>query len=509
MNAINLFLRAGLVAALLLFLQSCGQPQASSCTPYALEGPLDTIKFEQAPFEWHITPRHDYSQTYVTKLFLSQAEFDRDLLGLYKMRDNGKQTVYMTFEQALEAIKGMDAITLGLPKIVYLVGWQYNGHDSKYPAFFEGDEALKRPGDADALESMRWLMGEAKAFNTAVSLHINMFDCYDDSPLFDEYVRADVLAKDKDGKLITGDWGYKISYTAEWEKGLTQRRLDSLCRILPVADAGTLHIDAFHNTVPTPRWNGEDWSDIELVAPISPWHGYTEVDDVTTQQNIVKYLDAKGIDVTIEGVGEGDYASSAFDGYIPMYWHYGHLGHQLSLAPSQATGVNYSGRLRCFGYHLNGEQLFRNAASVGAALDEFKGAFCKSTLIALYLNNFERKAMISDEDDNSIGLFADGISTMWKDDYLHVSKDGNVLADRGDVFIPALWLGSGSVVAYSEDGYSERSWTLPEGVSLPRNAAAWTVTPGGLTEFTGLKVRGRTVTLSLAPDQMVVIGNLK
>lgn len=219
MNAINLFLRAGLVVALLLFLQSCGQPQASSCTPYALEGPLDTIKFEQAPFEWHITPRHDYSQTYVTKLFLSQAEFDRDLLGLYKMRDNGKQTVYMTFEQALDAVKGMDAITLD--------------------------------------------------------------------------------------------------------------------------------------------------------------------------------------------------------------------------------------------------------------------------------------------------LFADGISTMWKDDYLHVSKNGNVLADRGDVFIPALWLGSGSVVAYSEDGYSERSWTLPEGVSLPRNAAAWTVTPGGLTEFTGLKVRGRTVTLSLAPDQMVVIGNLK
>ncbi|MBO6249551.1 MAG: hypothetical protein J6N54_12130, partial [Bacteroidales bacterium] len=112
------------------------------------------------------------------------------------MRDNGQSTVYMTCEQALEAIKGMDAFTPGLPKIVYLVGWHYNGHDSKYPAFFEGNPAIKRASDDDPLDSVRWLMKEARKYNTYVSLHINMFDAFEDSPAFLKYKEADVLARE-------------------------------------------------------------------------------------------------------------------------------------------------------------------------------------------------------------------------------------------------------------------------------------------------------------------------
>ena len=38
--------------------------------------------------------------------------------------------VHLAFEQALEVIERLDRITCGAPKIVYLVGWQFNGHDS-------------------------------------------------------------------------------------------------------------------------------------------------------------------------------------------------------------------------------------------------------------------------------------------------------------------------------------------------------------------------------------------
>lgn len=480
---------------------------------YVLGNPADTSYFKQAPFEWHVTPRHDYSQTYVIKLFMSQALFDGDYMGRYKMHDNGLQTNYLNCEDALEIIKGMDAITCGFPKIVYLVGWQYLGHDSKYPAFFEGNEAIKRDCDADALESMRWLMEEARKYNTSVSVHVNMFDCYTDSPLFDEYVAADVLAKDKGGNLLHGDWGYKVSYTAEWNAGLTQKRLDSLCRILPIAEAGTLHIDAFHNTVPTPYINEEGEPDIKLVAPISPWHGFTEAQDVATQLDIVKFMDAKGIDITIEGVGEGDYARKAFDGYIPMYWHYGNREHQLSLKPTQACGGNNYGVLRCFGYNANGESLFREARTLAEGLDAFKGAFCKSTLIASYLNRFGRIAMVVDEgediddddDDMSIGIFEDGVRTLWKDGYVNVSRNGVVLAENGDVFIPAPWVGDGAIIAYSENGYSGRTWTLPEGTAVPRNAAAYTLDADGRSEFHDFRIKGRSVTMSLEPDQMVII----
>lgn len=75
---------------------------------------------------------HDYSQTWVSKMFLS------------KPNPQGGCIVNLTFEQALEVIRVTDNLSLGIPKIVYLVGWQYNGHDDKYPAFFDANPLLKR-----------------------------------------------------------------------------------------------------------------------------------------------------------------------------------------------------------------------------------------------------------------------------------------------------------------------------------------------------------------------------
>ena len=76
-------------------------------------------------------------------------------------------------------------MSLGMPKIVYLVGWQYLGHDSKYPAWDSVNESLKRECDKTAKDSLLWLMEEGFKYNTTVSLHINIQDAYRDSPLWD------------------------------------------------------------------------------------------------------------------------------------------------------------------------------------------------------------------------------------------------------------------------------------------------------------------------------------
>ena len=123
------------------------------------------------------------------------------------MRDKDKSKVVLDFVQALEIIRKIDNLTLGIPKIIYLVGWQYNGHDSKYPAWGEVNPELKRPQDKTALESMKWLMSEAFKYNTTVSVHINMFDAYDDSPLWDIYIKNDIIARNTDGSLKRGEWG--------------------------------------------------------------------------------------------------------------------------------------------------------------------------------------------------------------------------------------------------------------------------------------------------------------
>ena len=81
----------------IMFLFSCQSGKTEKTVDVFLpEGKADTVLFKQAPFEWHITPRYDYSKVLVTKLFLCQAEFDKEYMGAYKMRDNGESTVYMT-----------------------------------------------------------------------------------------------------------------------------------------------------------------------------------------------------------------------------------------------------------------------------------------------------------------------------------------------------------------------------------------------------------------------------
>ena len=44
--------------------------------------------------------------------------------GTADKRPAGGCKVYLTFERALEVLRKLDALSLGCPKVVYLVGWQ-------------------------------------------------------------------------------------------------------------------------------------------------------------------------------------------------------------------------------------------------------------------------------------------------------------------------------------------------------------------------------------------------
>ena len=67
---------------------------AANADVFTLKGPVKTNAFRQAEFKWAVHLRHDYSKTYVTKLFLAMAEYDREYRGKLKNRDNGKQKVH-------------------------------------------------------------------------------------------------------------------------------------------------------------------------------------------------------------------------------------------------------------------------------------------------------------------------------------------------------------------------------------------------------------------------------
>jgi len=179
----------------------------------------------------------DYHQTLVLKLFLGMEGDPVERLANDPVLSKKGHEVLCTFEEAMEVIRKTDNLTRGIPKIIYLVGWQKGGHDHGYPAWSEVNPRMKRKQDATALDSLRWLIREARQFNTTVSLHINMVDAYKQSPLWDEYVAKDCFAKDASGQIrvggiqMKGEDMYSVVYPREWEAGLAQRRIDGLIQM--------------------------------------------------------------------------------------------------------------------------------------------------------------------------------------------------------------------------------------------------------------------------------------
>ena len=182
---------------------------------------------------------YDYSKTMWMKMFMAEPDFSTNT-----------SRVKITFEQALELIKTVDLLTQGVPKIVYLVGWQGLGHDDCYLESQKINEYLKRNCDATARDSFLWLYEEAKKYHTVVSVHSNIADEFSACALHDEYVATGSIVKNPDGtpapiEVFNGRDAYKVSYKQFWESGLFHKYWNTLCETLPIREAGTLHLDNF------------------------------------------------------------------------------------------------------------------------------------------------------------------------------------------------------------------------------------------------------------------------
>jgi hypothetical protein len=459
-------------------------------------GPSDTTRINYQPVQ-KISKHPPYHQILVMKLFMSQALFD----GKYKRRDNGQSTVYLTAGQAMDLIKRMDQLTLGIPKIIYLVGWQYNGHDSGYPAWFQGNNGLKRKEDATALESLRWLMEEAKRYHTTVSLHINMFDAYEDSPLWETYVKENIIARKKDGSLLGGEWGYPISYAQEWKTGYAQKRIDSLCKLLPIQEAGTIHIDAFHTFPPIPVEQPDGSWGVDLdKKPTSPFLHNSIADETAAQKKIYAYWASKGIDVTSEGV---DFLrEESFAEYQSMAWWFGGLDKYLQWPASVYTGGRDNSEWgRLFGTSMHGEEIIK-ADPVN--LPGFKEDFCLHTLIGYFLNRLDRLYVVQQPGKKEVH-FSGGVTTSLQGDQFNLLEGKKVLADNQDVLIPAPWIDQYAMIAFSRNGYANRVWELPENLRGRRTAELFRVTQEGPVKIGTRKIHSGKLTIVMGKDEMVLV----
>ena len=299
---------------------------------------------------------YDYTKTMMMKMKLSQPDL------------KGGSEVELTIQQAMDLIRQMDALTQGIPKIVYLVGWQYLGHDDKYPDFFEVNERLKRPQDASAYESLLWLMREARTYHTVVSFHINFNDAYEDAPSFADFVSAHALVRNPEGKpwpieVYNGKPCYKTSFKEYWESGLFKRQIDRLLDRFPIQEQGTVHVDNF-----------QCYTSYAPVVTIEEMQRYRD--------QMIGYLRGKNVDITTEftcrehqtlpninPAGPRDHDPSQpihILGKIPAVWWLTYLSDQeLTDIPPQLLsggllrdGVRYDSRERFIYGNMHGEDLF-------------------------------------------------------------------------------------------------------------------------------------------------------
>jgi hypothetical protein len=420
-----------------------------------MTGARDWRSIPADDYDWRVTGAperpwmHDYTRTMTLKMYLAEPD------------GTGGCRVYLDIENAARIMRTMDRISLGVPKIIYLVGWQYNGHDDRYPAWHEANPWIKRPADPTPLQSILWLMEEGRRYHTTVSVHINMYDAYQNSPLWDTYVSNGLLNIAADGSpekagVWNGLQAYSVNYKREWDSGFAKKRIDELLSMLPLERAGTVHIDAFH-CHPDPG-RGGGWED-----------------SLAGRRQIIRYWRDRGIDVTSEFLYNEpifSYERQGPDqllGLQPLAWHFSQLVSDYVDRPAGLIcggDAGHRGKAggeklgAVFGENVLGEPLWadwKNKRAVTGWEASFLREFCLKHLPFRFLNGLSRLSATCRPGEIT-AQFSGNVETSSRGPA--ITMDGQRMRDGGDVILPADWVSPRTLVSYSTSG-GERTWALP------------------------------------------------
>ena len=401
-------------------------------------------------------------------------------------------------------LQQIDCISRGLPKVVILGGFQQGGHDHTYPWWMPIDSTLYAPGGLKGKDALLWLMNEAKKYNTNCTFHVNPFDAYMDSPMWDMYVKKDLLCRNADGSLVKGDvwWNrqsYFVNMVNEWNAGVTKQR-----------------IDAFIEQVPLVKETGVLYFDNETQYPPSLYHYVTKEDQISAIKKAAEYLKTEyGIQLI------GEYADTNLYGVCSLgvtwdWWASLNIN-QMEVAPYIACGGRDGTHDELYGGQIDLTK--RRFQVFGASVqledtqfqrDPFKVAreLLHHTYVYFYLNRLLR---LKYETRDTLGItltLSDNVVSKWDNDNVHrLYRDGYLMKEGHDVFVPVFWVNHLEIMAYSVKGrtgiwHFPREWTGIEKVDI------YTFNE----DFTGLRLleQGRKINknqiyLSQEPDRAQII----
>lgn len=446
----------------------------------------------------NIKPKLKYNYDY-TKCMMMKISM------AYPAKDQALSVVINDYEGVVDIIKKVDAVTKGITKIYYLVGWQYLGHDDKYPDFFEFNSALKRNCDKSAKESFLWAYKEAKKYNSVLSVHINFNDAYDNAPSFERFVKEKALIRQKNGKphaieKYNGRPCYKTSFKEYWTSGLFCEMFDRLLTVLPLEDAKTVHVDNFQcyrNYCPD--------------ITISEMQRY--------RRKMVEYVSLKGIDITSEftyrendklpnkkifGLPREHNRHSPIDtlGEIPVSWWITRLTRQeyVDIPPSVYGGGVYKDRFyKNYLYsNIHGEDVFGRYNKEKDWFKDFVYQYATVQLPYHFLCRYERQS-IKGFSVNQRCIFNKNLISYNKG--RKIVKDGYVIKDGDNLCLPQNNIGD-TYIAYSKDG-EKREWHLLR--SGYKRASVYDVTENGENLLDETEVKNNAILLDIKPNQLLKI----
>lgn len=361
------------------------------------------------------------------------------------------------FIKTLDDIKKVSLYTDGLGQSIQLKGYQDQGHDSAHPDFAGNyNEA------AGGLADIRKVVDEARKYNTVVGVHIQNGIA---AP------RANAFRWDKTTNpaaptphYIYGDTNYEMDQDKDLASGDYEKRMTDLKREVP--NLGFIYSDAFFNV----DWSA--WKQAEVVNrlgmpiytefptymwPYATWyHQSAEYQDIGINSDILRFIYNDRTDAWIHDSNPmlGGVQNKA--GF--MGWHSDHS--------------------------LNKEiaEVFTN------------------NLPAKYLQNFQ----ITHWDDKQID-FTDGVKATAEDGTPRIYRDGHLVRDGKDLFMPWSAKGQEKIYAWSDSG-TKRTWTLPDAWSGIDDVTLYKLTGNGKQKAGVLPVDGsHRISLDLAEDTPYVV----
>ena len=407
----------------------------------------------------------DY-RLWLNRQFPEPKQFYKNCI-VYKMKCAEPGRVYTTFKQALEIVKAVYNLTDGMPQIAYLVGWQYDGHDTGYPSLDKINEKL---GSREELLDLIKLAKEQ--YNCIVSYHINLDDAYMDHPGWD----PGIMCRDIDGSLLpwevfNGKISYHICHTKDVESGKFFGRIKEMMKVAPFEQ--TIHIDAFRNT--NCSWEQDGYIGVmeELECGVKP---------------ILEYFNSIGVDVTTESVDRFGIESA---GLFSTIWHMydPQLYHGKILGGGRGTNTLAFGMGTSLDFDLDYD-MYKN--NWGLVTDQI---FLGSILYQLYLTREMTQFRRYDEEKRVCLTFGNDIETIidYEKDHLKVKWGESVIAFDGNRFIPI----GNAIYAYSKKG-GNFTWRLPEGWENAGIRAIQLTAEGKRTEAQ-VSINKSEITITLEP----------